>query len=352
MNVPDISQKIVDRDELRRRCDEWRTAGKRIVTTNGAFDILHPGHIHALRMAASFGDILVVGVNDDASIKQYKSPSRPFLPQHHRAYQVAALPWVDAVHVFREPTPDCFIEDAVPHVHCKGDHYTRPLVEEGTTSRVGARIELLPIVDDLSTTSISRKIVNDSLLPLGEDFCQLVEAFTAFCASPSANVFKDAVAQTTLALLNGKKILFCGNGGSAASAQHFAAEFVGRFRRERRALPAMALTVDTSILTSVANDYGYDSVFERQVEALGQAGDILFCLSTSGNSSNCVRAIEAARSKGMVAVSIVGGKKCRMQEVSTYAVVIPSFDTPIVQELTDFLLHRLCGEVDSFVIAH
>ena len=106
------------------------------------------------------------------------------------------------------------------------------------------------------------------------------------------------------ALRRGNKILFCGNGGSAADSQHLAAEFVGRFQTERRGLPAVALTVDTSILTAVANDYGYDTVFARQVQALGQPGDVLVGLSTSGNSANVLRAIAEAKAKGMTCIGM------------------------------------------------
>lgn len=108
------------------------------------------------------------------------------------------------------------------------------------------------------------------------------------------------------ALQNGNKVLFCGNGGSAADSQHLAAEFVGRFQKERNGLPAIALTVDTSILTAVANDYGYDTVFARQVQALGNTGDVLVGLSTSGNSKNVLAAIDVAKTKGIQCIGADG----------------------------------------------
>ena len=119
------------------------------------------------------------------------------------------------------------------------------------------------------------------------------------------------------ALANGKKVLFCGNGGSAADSQHLAAEFVGRFQKERQGLPAIALTVDTSILTAVGNDYGFDKVFARQVEALGSEGDVLIGISTSGTSRNVVAAVELAKTKGIYCVGMTAEKEkkiCKFQK--------------------------------------
>ncbi len=138
----------------------------------------------------------------------------------------------------------------------------------------------------------------------------------------------------------GGKILWCGNGGSAADSQHLAAEIVGRFRRERRGLPSVALTTDTSILTAVANDYGYEAVFSRQVEALGKAGDLLVGISTSGNSSNVVAALEAARSQGLVTVGFTGAGGGKMSEVADHLFAVASRDTARIQEA-----HILAGHL-------
>ena len=125
------------------------------------------------------------------------------------------------------------------------------------------------------------------------------------------------------ALQNGKKVLFCGNGGSAADSQHLAAEFVGRFQKERNGLPAIALTVDTSILTAVANDYGYDTVFARQVQALGSAGDVLVGLSTSGNSKNVLAAIDVAKTKGIQCIGMTAQGGGKMAEVCDICMAVP-----------------------------
>ena len=141
-------------------------------------------------------------------------------------------------------------------------------------------------------------------------------------------------------LRRGNKIMFCGNGGSAADAQHLAAELVGRYKLERPAMNALALTVDTSILTAVGNDYGYEEIFRRQVEGLGRGGDVLVGLSTSGNSRNVVLAMELAKSMGMATVAFTGCTGGRMAEMADFAVRVPSAATNHIQEM-----HIACGHL-------
>lgn len=144
------------------------------------------------------------------------------------------------------------------------------------------------------------------------------------------------------ALLEGHKILFCGNGGSAADAQHLAAEIVGRFQKERSAYPGMALTVDTSILTAVANDYGYDTVFRRQVQGLGRAGDVLVGISTSGNSKNVLEAIDEAKEKGLSVIGLTGQGGGKMADVCDVCMAVPSHVTARTQEMHIMIGHILC----------
>jgi len=145
----------------------------------------------------------------------------------------------------------------------------------------------------------------------------------------------------------GNKVLLCGNGGSAADCQHIAGEFVGRFKKERRALSAIALTTDTSILTALVNDYGGDVIFSRQVEALGRKGDVLIAISTSGSSPNIIRAIEAARSLGMKVVGLAGEKGEKMKKLCDICIMIPSQDTPRIQEGMLAVEHIICGLVEK-----
>lgn len=148
------------------------------------------------------------------------------------------------------------------------------------------------------------------------------------------------------ALAEGHKVLFCGNGGSAADSQHLAAEFVGRFQKERKGLPAIALTVDTSILTAVANDYGYDTVFARQVQALGEPGDVLVGISTSGNSKNVLLAVEEAKAKGITCIGMTAEGGGKMAAACDICLAVPAKVTARAQEMHILMGHILCELVD------
>lgn len=145
------------------------------------------------------------------------------------------------------------------------------------------------------------------------------------------------------ALQAGRKLLFAGNGGSAAECQHIAAEFVSRFRFDRPALPAIALTTDTSALTAIGNDYGFEQVFSRQVQAIGGAGDVLFGISTSGRSPNIVAALQAGCTRGLITVGITGQRGTALREHCHHCLIAPAEDTPQVQELHLVLVHLICG---------
>lgn len=144
----------------------------------------------------------------------------------------------------------------------------------------------------------------------------------------------------------GNKLLVAGNGGSAADAQHIAAEFVSRFNFDRPGLPALALTTDTSILTAIGNDYGYDQLFRRQVEANGQAGDVFLGISTSGNSPNILMALEAARLKGITTIGLTGADGGKMRDLCDHCLCVPSGDTPRIQEAHIVIGHTLCAMVE------
>jgi D-sedoheptulose 7-phosphate isomerase len=151
-----------------------------------------------------------------------------------------------------------------------------------------------------------------------------------------------AAARLVDTLRSGHKVLVAGNGGSAAEAQHFAAELVGRFKRERAAYAVMSLTTDTSILTAVANDYGYADVFARQVAAFGHPGDLLLAYSTSGESDNLLRAADVAHARGMTVVAVTGSNPSRLSRAADLALRMPLTDTPLVQELHMAVTHILC----------
>ncbi|MEW6765585.1 MAG: D-sedoheptulose 7-phosphate isomerase [Pseudomonadota bacterium] len=149
------------------------------------------------------------------------------------------------------------------------------------------------------------------------------------------------------ALRRGGRIFICGNGGSAADAQHIAAELVGRFAHPRRGLPAIALTTDTSALTSIGNDFGFDHVFARQVEALAREGDILIGISTSGNSRNVIEAVTVARGHGVVTIGLLGGAGGELKDKVDHALIVPSPDTPRIQECHILIGHIWCAMIDE-----
>jgi D-sedoheptulose 7-phosphate isomerase len=157
----------------------------------------------------------------------------------------------------------------------------------------------------------------------------------------------DAVEVITTAFRNGNKVLFCGNGGSAADAQHLAAEFSGRFYKDRKALPSEALHCNTSYLTAVANDYSYDVIYSRIVDGIGVSGDVLVGLSTSGNSGNVIKAFEAAKEKNMITIGFTGETGGKMKELSNYLFNVPSKDTPRIQESHIMIGHIICELVEE-----
>ncbi len=167
--------------------------------------------------------------------------------------------------------------------------------------------------------------------------------------SEAAPVLDAAARCMARCLAGGGKILVCGNGGSAADAQHMTGELLGRFLMERPALPAVALTVDTSTLTAIGNDYGYEDVFSRQVSGLGRPGDVLVAFSTSGTSANVVKAIDAARSIGMTVVGLTGKGGGSMVSRCDYLLNVPHSHTPFIQEMHEACMHLLCQLVDHYL---
>ena len=153
----------------------------------------------------------------------------------------------------------------------------------------------------------------------------------------------------TSCFLKKHKLLICGNGGSASEAEHIAGEFVGKFYFDRPALPAIALTCSTAALTAVANDYGYENVFERQVEAFGKKGDVLLVLTTSGNSKNIIKACDKAKSMGITSIAMTGENRTVLHDKCTYSILVPSSDTPRIQEAHLMIAHIIAQIVEDAV---
>jgi len=151
----------------------------------------------------------------------------------------------------------------------------------------------------------------------------------------------------TKSLKNGNKIIIFGNGGSAADAQHMAAEFIGRYLIERKSIPAIALTTDTSILTSIGNDYSFDKVFSRQCESLVEEDDVIIAISTSGNSSNVIEGVNSAKKKGAFTISLTGNSGGKLKKISDITIRVPSDQTPRIQESHRIIIHSICELVEK-----
>ncbi|NDE90556.1 MAG: SIS domain-containing protein [Alphaproteobacteria bacterium] len=166
-----------------------------------------------------------------------------------------------------------------------------------------------------------------------------------------ADVVVDVGMQSSDTLKKGGHLFFCGNGGSAADAQHLAAELVGRFLKERKPLAATALSCNTSTLTAVGNDYGYDVVFSRQLEGLAKAGDILFAFSTSGNSKNIIKTVQSAKAMGVTAIGLTGSKGGELAKLCDICIKVPSDHTPRIQEMHIAVGHMVCEIIDEIYLA-
>lgn len=179
-----------------------------------------------------------------------------------------------------------------------------------------------------------------------EAYCRRASAGFSALESMAAEI-EAAAGALSEALRPGSKVLLCGNGGSAADAQHIAAELMGRFKAERRALAAIALTTDTSALTAIANDYDFSDVFARQVEGLGRAGDVLIAISTSGNSENIIKAAKTAKARGLTVIAMTGVGGGALAALGDHALTVPSGETSHIQEMHIAVGHMMCALVES-----
>jgi D-sedoheptulose 7-phosphate isomerase len=336
-----------------------RARGGLVVSTNGCFDLLHAGHVRFLTQARAQGDSLVVGLNSDASVRALKGPGRPRVPAEERAEVLRALRAVDHVVVFDELLPTRFLEQIRPDVHCKGGDYSADLPEAAIVRAGGGRVQILALHGSHATTSLARRLGDGSrprsALPTGPDPHAQSTAGALLAASnllrQMAGGLSDAIGREAdrmaRVLADGGRILVCGNGGSASDAQHFAAELVGRFRVERGALPAISLAADASVLTAIANDYGFAEVFARQVQALGRPGDLLLAISASGRSVNVREAVTAAAALGLHTTALTGRGAEGFAAQAEHALVVPSDDVPLVQQGHRAVLHALCARIDA-----
>jgi D-sedoheptulose 7-phosphate isomerase len=326
-----------------------------IVFTNGCFDILHKGHVQLLQKARALGSELIVGINSDESVRKIKGPGRPIFSARDRAEVLLALNCVDKVKVFEESTPQRLIEEICPDVLVKGgDWREEEIIGAHFVRSRGGKIVTIPLVPGYSTSDIIDRIekkyepeipipnadkISGSLAEHAEVMSRLSEV-----SMGSIRSCVDVLIQT---LKVGGKILVCGNGGSAADAQHIAAELVGRYEKERTALPAIALTTDTSALTALANDYDFRRIFARQVEALAKKGDCLIAISTSGESENVIAAVMTAQNLGCRVVGMTGENGRKLASLSDACLMVPSRRTARIQEAHIVVAHIWCGLIEK-----
>jgi D-sedoheptulose 7-phosphate isomerase len=324
-----------------------------IVFTNGCFDVLHAGHVDLLTRARALGDRLIVGINSDSSVRSIKGTDRPINGQDARRDVLLGLKAVDEVVIFDELTPERLIGEVRPDVLVKGgDWKPNEIIGSDLVTGYGGTVLSLPLVEGFSSSATIEALGRTEYVV--ED--KPDSLFDASIAEHQ-NVFTKLAAMTTDVencgrlildtVRSGKKVLVCGNGGSAADAQHIAAEFVGRYETERKALPAIALTTDTSALTALGNDYGFERVFARQVEALASPGDLLIAISTSGNSPNIIAAVMQARSVGCKVLGMTGKNGKKLASLSDACFMAPSERTARIQEAHITVAHIWCEMVDD-----
>ncbi len=327
---------------------------EKIVFTNGCFDILHPGHIDLLTKAKALGTRLIVGINSDVSVAAIKGLGRPINNQDERAEVLRGLRSVDEVLIFDELTPENLIKQIKPDVLVKGgDWKESEIIGADFVRSNGGEVFSLALKDGFSTSNIIERMEKNKVQKnessdsmIGNSLSEHVELFETLRSAYEANISEcsELIFQTFQA---GKKVLICGNGGSAADAQHIATELVCRYETERKGLPAIALTTDTSALTAITNDFNFERVFARQIEALASAGDLLIAISTSGNSPNIISAVMTARSIGCKVLGMTGANGKKLASLCDACFMVPSERTARVQEAHITIAHIWCEIIDS-----
>jgi D-sedoheptulose 7-phosphate isomerase len=328
-----------------------------IVFTNGCFDILHPGHIELLKQARALGDKLIVGINSDRSVRSIKGEGRPLQDQEARRAVLLGLDSVDDVVIFDELTPERVITELQPDVLVKGgDWLPDEIIGADIVRAKGGKVVSIPLVAGFSTSAIAEKLAdtNGHVTPTeGSTINRSLEEHRSVfedLMGHHQDVIRECAELIADTFDKGGKVLICGNGGSAADAQHLAAEFVGRYEAERRGLPAIALTTDTSALTALANDYDFERVFARQVEALARPGDCLIAISTSGTSRNVISAVMTARGLGCKIIGLTGANGKKLAGLCDACVLVPSERTARIQEAHITIAHIWCEMIDEKMV--
>jgi D-sedoheptulose 7-phosphate isomerase len=329
------------------------------VFTNGCFDIIHPGHIDFLKRAKELGTKLIVGINSDSSVRAIKGKSKPYMNQNDRLSILQSIKYVDEIYIFNETTPELLIKTINPDVLVKGgDWSVDEIVGSDFVIEKGGKVLSLPLLEGYSSSLIVEKIkkneikvdnkiqknltINEMIKNSLKSHLKVIEQLLI----DEISIIEECAELIYKTFADGKKVLVCGNGGSAADAQHIAAEFVGRYETERKALPVIALTTDTSAITALGNDYGFERIFSRQIEALGEKKDLLIAISTSGNSSNVNAAVMSARQIGCKTIGLTGSTGKKLASLCDIGILVPAKRTARIQEAHIVIGHIWCEIID------
>lgn len=338
-----------------------QSAGRVVVSTDGCFDVLHPGHARFLEEIVSIGDMVIVVINSDESVRAIQGIDHPVFREVERADMLLALRSVAHVVVYNDLVATSVLLTLRPNIHCKvGATSMEGFPEAIALNAAGIDVRILPLRNGYSTSQIvarmkeRRTVSPDSTGTHLNDGWQnltlrrLLDASdTVRQAAYHSHEELVRVAEVLCKVLDsGNRILICGNGGSAAAAQHFSSELVGHFRQPRPPQPAIALASDVSTMTALGNDFGFEYVFSNQIVALGSPGDALVVITTSGKSPNILTALEAARGRGMSTILLTGVGNSPASENADVWLTVPTHDTAHIQEVHLAYIHVLCELID------
>jgi D-sedoheptulose 7-phosphate isomerase len=348
-------------DELIQTVRAAQRAGQAVVSTNGCFDVLHLGHTRFLEEVHRLGDTVIVAINSDESVRAIKGIDRPVFSEAERAEMLLALRSVAHVVVYDELLPTNVLLALRPTVHCKGGDYSSAgLPEARALHAANIDIRILPLYGGYSTSRIIARLEEQRMgtAPVrGRHHQSDWWDVTLQHLLDTSNIVRQAAYHSREELVHaaevlcgvldsGNRILICGNGGSAAAAQHFSSELIGHFRRPRPPQPAIALASDVSTLTALGNDFGFERVFSNQVLAVGMRGDALVAITTSGKSPNILAALSAAQAKGLTTIVLAGAANLPVSEHADISLTVPTEDTAHIQEVHLAYIHVLCELID------
>lgn len=323
--------------EFEKKLDDYRAQDKKIITANGCFDIFHFGHLSLLIEAKSLGDILIVGVNSDRTVKKIKGAGRPIFPEKERASLLVSLACVDHVIVFDEILPNELLRTIRPDIHCiSGEYSDSKLPERDLVERFGGIVKALPFIPGHSTTNIIQKINH----PKTDSGAQASpsrgkDAITDYLFESSISIrclayrYGDTLARIVGQILNviesNGKIIFCGDDGRGVDARHFAEELNYCISPGDKPSPATVLSGDNSVI-------GKDEALSQQLKAVGKPGDLLIILSTNGSSNDILTAGETAREIGMQIIAFTGNADSPLCDLCDEILPVDSQKMTLIQQ--------------------